>query len=92
MRVRWQVSNGQKVRIGEDRWLPTPSTYKSSESYGFSWWSTCVDILPTKTYLLKHRVFPDRRCEMGEQEGDSAPRDLARGVQQSQSGVAMSYL
>lgn len=77
MRVRWQVSNGQKFRIGEDRWLPTPSTYKSSEFHGFSWWRTCVDILPTKTYLLKHRVFPDRRCEMGGKGGDTALRDSA---------------
>jgi len=77
MRVRWQVSNGQKIRIGENRWLPTPSTYKSSESYGFSRWRTCVDVLPTKTYLLKHRVFPDRRCEMDGKGGDNALRYLA---------------
>ena len=26
--VHWQVGNGRSIRIWQDRWLPTPSTYK----------------------------------------------------------------
>ena len=26
--VRWQVGNGRSIQIWQDRWLPTPSTYK----------------------------------------------------------------
>ena len=27
---RWRIGNGKKVRIWEDKWLPTPSTYRVS--------------------------------------------------------------
>lgn len=27
---RWRIGNGQKVRIWEDKWLPTPSMYRVS--------------------------------------------------------------
>ena len=26
--IRWQVGNGKKIKIWQDRWLPTPSSYK----------------------------------------------------------------
>ena len=28
--TRWRVGNGKQIHIWEDRWLPTPSTYKLS--------------------------------------------------------------
>ena len=26
--IRWQVGNGDNIRIWMDKWIPTPSTYK----------------------------------------------------------------
>ena len=28
--IRWRVGNGNLIHIWEDKWLPTPSTYKVS--------------------------------------------------------------
>ena len=28
MGSRWRVGNGRRIHIWEDKWLPTPTTYK----------------------------------------------------------------